>query len=64
MRNFLSSDTLQGRGRRGRVGRARTKTVWIGIQRRTHLDEEDDDDDEFRTIVKFCSYLALWIKID
>ena len=46
------------------MGRARTKTVWIGIQRRTHLDEEDDDDDEFRTIVKFCSYLALWIKID
>ena len=28
--------------RKGGEGSARTKTVWIGIQRRTHLDEDDD----------------------
>ena len=52
IRNFLGSDTLQRaerETRKGGEGSARTKTVWIGIQRRTHLDE----DDEYSTIVEF-----------
>ena len=59
IRIFLSSDTLQRaerETRKGGEGWARTKTVWIGIQRRTHLDE-DDGDDEYCKRVKFCFFL-------